>query len=97
MESVAYAEEVINWMHNVMDKSFVDEERIDWFLLPYSIVEELAKTESFDPEFNAEIAGGLGYAGVLRTIPIKIGFKLGPCYLENYKVFWFHRTKVGDK
>ena len=75
---------VYSWMDDV-----IDNEKPEWFLLPYDIVDKLSNHEEFDLEMNPEIIGSTGQVGSLRTVSIKISHNMLPCYGKEFKVFWF--------
>jgi hypothetical protein len=77
------SKKVIEWIYWVFDDGKVP----DWFLLPYTVVDELTKDENFDVNTHLEIAGASGIVGVLRSVPVRIGWNTPPCYGEKLKVF----------
>ena len=77
-------EKILSWMHAV-----IDNEKPEWFLLPYDIVDKLSRCDAFDLERNPEIVGGTGLVGSLRTAPVRMGYNMAPCYGKKFKVFWY--------
>ena len=78
------SKKVIEWINRI-----IDEKNPEWFLLPNEIIEDLLKCEFFDYNPHPIEVGSSGSVGVLRTIPIKIGYKMIPCYGENCNVYGF--------